>query len=82
MSNAPDDLTMRTVVYQGDIDQMGVVMRDGGGERVRVYFGDGRPDEAGNLGEYVDRDDLEDVTEMYDYAYQWGFTTENHADDD
>lgn len=76
-----DDLTMRTVTYKGDIDQLGVVVKDLGGERVRVDFGEGSPDEAGYRGEWIDRDDVEDVTEMYDLAFAWGLTTENQADD-
>lgn len=75
MTDLPPDLEMRTVVYKGDIDDMGVVITDGREERVKVRFG-------GGTEEWVPRADLEDVTEMYDYAYRWGLTTENHEDED
>lgn len=74
MPALPEDLKMRTVVFQGDIDQMGVVLRDGREERVEVTF-------DGKGGEWVARTALEDVTNMCDLAYQWGYTTENHAEE-
>lgn len=73
MSDLPEDLEMRTVVFRGDIDDMGVVVVDGREERVKVKFGDKE--------EWVPRADLEDVTDLYDYAYEWGLTTEKHSDD-
>lgn len=75
MSSLPDDLEMRTVVVNGDIDQMGVVMHDWRGERVRVSF------DGGATSEYIPRAWLEDVTELYDCAFKWGLTNENHADE-
>lgn len=72
MTDLPDDLTLRTVVYKGDIDDMGVVVRDPGGERVKVSFGSGE--------EYVPRADLEDVTETYDLAFARGLTDTDHSD--
>lgn len=77
-----NDLEMRTVVYGGDIDQMGVVVRDLGGERVKVDFGSGKTDEAGLPGEWVPRADLEDVTDMYDKAAEWGYTEDEEDEDD
>jgi hypothetical protein len=72
------DLTSRTVVIGGDIDQMGVVVYDNGGERVKVSFGErggySPHYERGGPGEYVNRSDLEDVTDSFDYAREWGFT--------
>jgi hypothetical protein len=75
MSDLPDDLEMRTVTVDGDVDQMGVVMYDWREERVKVSF------DGGRTGEWIPRDRLKDVTEAYDYAFQWGLTDENHADD-
>lgn len=75
MTGLPDDLELRTVVVDGDIDQMGVVMRDWRGENVRVTFDGGRTTES------IRRARLEDVTDLYDYAFQWGLTDENQADD-
>ncbi len=72
MSNLPDDLQMRTVVYKGDIDDMGVVTDDLREERVKVKFAGGE--------EWVPRVDLEDVTELYDCAYAWGLTDEDQSD--
>lgn len=79
-----DDLTLRTVTYKGDIDEMGVVLEDQGGERVKVTFGDGKASGARgwNLGEWVDRRDLEDVTDSYDLAHKWGYTETSQADGD
>lgn len=75
MSDLPDDLEMRTVTVDGDPDQMGVVVSDWRGENVKVSF------DGGLTSEYIPRDRLEDVTELYDYAFQWGLTDENQADD-
>lgn len=75
MSNLPDDLEMRTVVVDGDPDQMGVVMSDWRGEWVKVSF------DGGQTEERIPRDRLEDVTDLYDYAYAWGLTDEKQSDD-
>jgi hypothetical protein len=75
MSDLPPDLELRTVVVDGDIDQMGVVMHDWRGENVRVSF------DGGRTSEYIPRERLEDVTETYDLAYRWELTTENLADE-
>lgn len=74
MSDLPDDLEMCTVTVDGDPDQMGVVVSDWRGENVKVSF------DGGLTAEYIPRDRLEDVTELYDYAFQWGLTDENQAD--
>lgn len=66
-----DDLTNRTVVFDDDIDQMGVVIDDLGGERVKVWFGDGPLTRTHyhDGGVWIDRDRLEDVTDEDDPAY-------------
>jgi hypothetical protein len=73
MTDLPDDLEMRTVVFRGDIDDMGVVITDLREERVQVKFADRE--------EWVARDDLEDVTDLHDLAYTWGLTDENQTDE-
>lgn len=75
-------LEMRTVAYNGDVDQMGVVVKDLGGERVKVDFGDGKRDEAGLPGHWVPRAALNDVTDLHDLAQAWGYTEEEENDDE
>ncbi|MBD3004586.1 hypothetical protein [Streptomyces sp. 5-10] len=69
-----DDLTLRTVTFKGNVDDMGVVVYDGGDERVKVDFGDGGATGARgwNPGTWVDRFDLTDVTDTHDLARAWG----------
>jgi ribosomal protein S24E len=75
-------LEMRTVIQGGDVDQMGVVVKDLGGERVKVDFGDGKADEAGYVGVWVDRSALNDVTDDYNLAKAWGYTEDEEDEDD
>ena len=74
-------LEMRTVTYDGDIDQMGVVVKDWGGENVKVDFGDGYSDEAGMPGRWTPRAALDDVTDTYDLAEAWGYIEEDEDDE-
>jgi hypothetical protein len=69
-----NDLTLRTVMFRNKVDDMGVVLRDTGEERVKVDFGDGKASGAGgwDVGTWVDRTDLTDVTEDHDLALAWG----------
>ncbi|MER6605723.1 hypothetical protein ABT282_07355 [Streptomyces sp. NPDC000927] len=77
-----DRLDMRTVVYEGDVDQMGVVVHDDGGECVRVDFGDGAATGARGwcVGTHVPRGKLEDVTDTYDLARKWGYINEGEGE--
>jgi hypothetical protein len=74
MSDLPDDLTMRTVIYRGDIDDPGVVIEDSGAPNVKVKF-------SATGEEWVSRTDLEDVTETFDLAHAWGLTDADASDD-
>jgi hypothetical protein len=79
------DLTHRTVTFRGDPDQIGLVVHDGSGERVRVRFkGAEYPNsphyQPGGPGEYVDRGALTDVTDVRDLAAEWGYTEEEDED--
>jgi len=76
MGDLPDDLTLRTVTFDNDIDQIGVVMVDPREEQVEVSF------DGGRTTEWLPRNRLEDVTESYDCAYRWGLTDESHEDED
>ena len=81
MSN---DLTNRTVVFDGDIDQMGVVVYDGKEQRVRVWLND-RPLTRVHYmdgAEYIDRDRLEDVTDDFDLAKEWGLVEDDEDEDE
>jgi hypothetical protein len=75
-------LEMRTVVYANNPDQMGVVVRDLGGENVKVDFGDGYQDEALLPGRWTPRASLNDVTDDYDLAKAWGYTEDEEDEDD
>jgi hypothetical protein len=84
MYDSRGDLTFRTVVWKGDIDNMGVVIHDGAGERVKVDFGDRKPSGPhydGGIGDYVDRGELEDVTDTYNLAVTWGLVEEEDEDE-
>lgn len=81
-----DDMTHATVVLDGDVDQMGVVVYDGGGERVKVWFGGTLTNRHWQDGaEYIDRSRLEDVTDEdepgYNLAVSWGLI-DNEEDED
>lgn len=82
-----NDLTNRTVVLDGDIDQMGVVVRDDGGERVKVWFHDRPLTRVHYLdgADYIDRSRLEDVTDEDDPAYNlavaWGLVEDEEDED-
>ena len=76
MSSLPDDLEMRTVIFDNDADQMGVVMSDWRGEWVKVSF------DGGRTAKPVARDRLTDVTDTYDCAHAWGLTDAKQSDDD
>lgn len=73
------DLTHRTVSHHGNIEEAGLVVYDGNGAAVRVCFeGVEYPSsphyQPGGPGEYVDRDELVDITHMRDLAREWGYT--------
>lgn len=77
------DLTLRTVVFQNDINQMGVVVNDWGEERVVVDFGEKRErtPHYDRGGVYVDRSDLTDVTDDYNLAVAWGYIEDEEDED-